>query len=156
MFYIGGPRGGPFDRHPNAWYGQALTKDYDLASGERPDGVYAGFRVVEHSSGWRSIRVPSLTLKCILKDLDRVDLIDLDIEGQELATLALAIEAVTAQVKRLHIGTHGKEIESGLRQLLAAHGWQCQFDYSLLSTSETPWGRIRFENGVQSWINPKL
>ena len=156
MFYIGGPRGGPFDRHPNSWYGQALTKDYDAASLNRPDGVYAGFKVIEHSSGWRSIRIPTLSLRCILKDVDRVDLIDLDIEGQELISLSHAIDDVDAKVKRLHIGTHSQEIEAGLRQLFAAHGWQCLADYSLNSTNQTPWGMIHFENGVQSWVNPKL
>jgi len=156
MFYIGGPRGGPFDRHPNSWYGQALTKDYDAAGLNRPDGVYAGFRVIEHSSGWRSIRIPTLSLRCILKDLDGVDLIDLDIEGQELISLSQAIEELDAKVKRLHIGTHSREIETGLRHLLPAHGWQCQADHSLHSSSQTPWGVIHFENGVQSWVNPRL
>jgi hypothetical protein len=59
-------------------------------------------------------------------------------------------------VKRLHIGTHSKEIEAGLRQLLSAHGWRCHADYPLSSTSETPWGPVSFENGVQSWVNPGL
>lgn len=156
MFYIRGPRGGLFDRHPSGWYGQALTKDYDIASLNRLDGVYAGYRVVEHTSGWRSIRIPTVTLRCILKDLDVVDLIDLDVEGQELISLSHAIEEVDAKVKRLHIGTHSKEIEAGLRELLSAHGWHCRADYSLNSTSDTPWGTIRFENGAQSWLNSAL
>lgn len=156
MFYIGGPRGGPFDRPPNAWYGQALTKNYDRAGMSRLDGIYAGFRVVEHHSGWRSIHVPSVTVQSLLNDLTRVDLIDLDVEGQELISLSQAIEEVDAKVKRLHIGTHSPEIESGLRQLLNAHGWECKADYSLLSTNQTPWGPIHFENGAQSWINPRL
>jgi FkbM family methyltransferase len=154
-FYIGGPRGGPFDLAPDAWYGQALTKDYDLAE-SRPDGKYCGFKVLLHKSGWRSIRIPGVSLKSILKKLDRVDLIDLDIEGQELASLTAVAAELDAKVKRLHIGTHAKEIEDGLRQLLPAHGWECRNDYSLFSTSETPWGTVRFENGVQTWVNPKL
>ena len=97
-----------------------------------------------------------MTLKRILKDFHRVDLIDLDIEGQELDVLTSVADALDAQVKRLHIGTHGKEIEAGLRQLLSGRGWQCLADYSLNSTSETQWGEIRFENGVQTWVNPKL
>jgi FkbM family methyltransferase len=154
-FYIGGPRGGPFDLPPNAWYGQALTKDYELAE-SRPDGKYRGFKVMLHKSGWRSIRIPGVSLKSILKKLDRVDLIDLDIEGQELASLTAVAAELDTKVKRLHIGTHGKEIEAGLRQLLLAHGWECRTDYSLFSTSETPWGTVNFENGVQTWVNPKL
>ena len=81
---------------------------------------------------------------------------DLDIEGQELASLTSVADELDAKVKRLHIGTHGHEIEAGLRQLLSAHGWQCLADYALFSTPETPWGPIYFGNGVQTWVNPKV
>ncbi|MBZ5609997.1 MAG: FkbM family methyltransferase [Acidobacteriia bacterium] len=156
LFYIGGPRGGPWDRSPDDWYGQSLAKDYDLSGESEPDGEYCGFPVRRHKSGWRSIRIPGVTLAGLLKDLNLVDLIDMDIEGQELPAVRSNIEELDAKVKRLHIGTHAKEIEDELRQLLSAHGWRCLRDYSLFSTSETPWGTIAFENGVQSWVNPRL
>ena len=155
-FYVGGPRGGPFDLPPSAWYGQFLTHNYDLVAKTTRDGEYAGFKAYLHKSGWRSIRVPSISLRTILKKLARVDLIDLDIEGQELVTLTAAIAGLDAKVKRLHIGTHSIEIEAGLRHLLSDHGWRCMADYPLLETSETPWGIISFDNGVQSWVNPRL
>jgi FkbM family methyltransferase len=154
-FCIGGPRGGPYDLAPNAWYGQFLTKGSEAFGECQPDGKYCGFKVMLHTSGWRSIRIPGVSLGTILKKLDRVDLIDMDIEGQELASLTSVAAELDAKVKRLHIGTHSKEIEAGLRQLLSAHGWQCHADYSLFSTSETPWGPVSFVNGVQTWVNPR-
>lgn len=154
-FYIGGPVGGPQDLAPDAWYGQCLSKDYEVAEA-KPAGKYNGFKVLRYKSGWRSIRIPGVSLGSILKKLDRVDLIDLDIEGEELPTLTSVAAELDAKVKRLHIGTHGKEIEAGLRELLSAHGWECRADYSLFSTCETPYGPIQFENGAQSWVNPKL
>jgi FkbM family methyltransferase len=156
LFYIGGPRGGVFDRQPNTWYGQFLVKPHDLNSESVADGEYSGFPVNRHQSGWRSIQVPGVTLSGILKDLERVDLIDMDIEGQELPAVQLNMEQLNAKVKRLHIGTHGKEIEDQLRELLSAQGWECQFEHTGCSTSDTPWGAISFENGVQSWVNPRL
>jgi FkbM family methyltransferase len=156
LFYIGGPRGGPFDRSLNNWYGQFLAKPHDVSGEYVEDGEYSGFKVNLHKSGWRSIRIPGVTLASILKDLERVDLIDMDIEGQELPAVRLNIEELNAKAKRLHIGTHGKEIEDELRQLLFSHGWKCQFDYTERSSSETPWGVISFENGAQSWVNPRL
>jgi hypothetical protein len=63
---------------------------------------------------------------------------------------------LNAKAKRLHIGTHGKEIEDQLRELLSAQGWDCKFQYPECSTSDTPWGAISFENGVQSWVNPRF
>jgi len=156
LFYIGGPIGSQFDCRRDAWYGHSLTKDYDVAGKSEPAGSYQGFQVLRHQSGWRSIRVPGVTLSGILKDLNRVDLVDMDIEGHELKVIASSIEELDAKVKRLHIGTHSKEIESGLRQLLAAHRWRCHADYTLFSASETPWGTIQFQNGVQSWVNPRF
>ena len=155
-FCIGGPRGGPYDRPPNAWYGQFVTKGNQAFGESRADGKYCGFKVLLHKSGWRSIRIPGVTLGSLLEKLRRVDLIDLDIEGQELASLNAVAAELDAKVKRLHIGTHSTEIEAGLRQLLSVHGWQCHVDYPLASTSETPWGPVVFENGVQSWVNPRL
>ena len=155
-FCIGGPRGGPYDVTPDVWYGQALAKDKEVASKSEDDGEYSGFQVTRHENGWRSIQVPTISLRGLLKDLERVDLIDIDIEGQELRAIRPAIEAVDAKVKRLHIGTHGREIEDELRRLLGAHGWRCLADYSIFSESDTPWGKIFFDNGVQSWLNPRL
>jgi FkbM family methyltransferase len=156
LFYIGAPKGGPWDRHPSDWYGQHLTKDYDVSGEYELDGQYSGYPVRLHKSGWRSINVPGINLASLLKDLKLVDLIDMDIEGQELPVIRSNIQELDAKVKRLHIGTHGKEIEDGLRQLLSSHGWRCLLDYTLFSKADTPWGTVDFENGLQSWVNPKL
>lgn len=151
-FCIGGPDG----RGPGEWYGQALAKGCDVFSQTEPDGEYHGFKVSRHKSGWRSIHVPAISLSGLLSGLDRVDLIDMDMEGAELLAVNSAIEELDAKVKRLHIGTHSKEIEAGLRQVLLAHGWCCHADYPLSSVNETQWGAIYFQNGVQSWVNPRL
>jgi hypothetical protein len=100
--------------------------------------------------------VPGVTLAGLLKGHDRVDLIDLDLEGQELPSIRSAIKKLNAKVKRLHIGTHGREIEAGIREVLSRNGWCPIADYPVFSTSETPWGPISFQDGVQSWVNPRL
>jgi FkbM family methyltransferase len=118
---------------PDEFYGQALTHDYDVVSQSVPDGSYKGYPVVRHESGWRSIRVPAVRLARLLQDQDLVDLIDMDIEGQELPVIRCTIADLNSKVKRLHVGTHSNEIESGLRQLLSAYGWSCHADYSVFS-----------------------
>jgi FkbM family methyltransferase len=155
LFYIGGPRGGPYDRNPNDWYGQFLTKDYDVSGEFEDGGEYCGFKVRRHKSEWRSISVPGVSLASLLRDVPTVDLIDMDIEGQELPSVRSNIDQLDQKVKRLHIGMHGKEIEDELRQLLTTRGWDCLAD-TVFSSSETPWGTLSFENGVQSWVNPRL
>jgi hypothetical protein len=92
----------------------------------------------------------------LLRPLECVDLIDLDVQGSELDVLSAAIDEVTWKVKRLYIGTHSREIEEGLRRLLAARGWVAEFDYPKASEADTEWGRNKFEDVVQSWCNPAL
>lgn len=129
---------------PDGWYGQSLSRNDDVVQEESAN------------NGVRSIHLPSVSLTGILQDLPLVDLIDFDVQGAEGRAIRSAIGALDARVKRLHVGTHSKEIENDLRELLSAHGWQCQADYSLGSTSETPWGAMQFQDGVQSWVNPGL
>jgi FkbM family methyltransferase len=151
-FYIGSESG---DVKPNGWFGQSLTKDYevDAAVDEEP---YCGFEVRLHKSGSKSISVPGVSLTNILADLREVDLVDFDIQGYEGTAIRSAIDPLNAKVKRLHIGTHAHEIEVGLRDLLTSHGWHCLAEYPLGATANTPWGVMTFQDGVQSWINPRL
>jgi hypothetical protein len=59
-------------------------------------------------------------------------------------------------VKRVHVGTHSREIEDGLRRLFRALGWQSLADYACLSSATTPFGMVSFRDGVQSWLNPRF
>jgi FkbM family methyltransferase len=155
-FNIAGPRGSEWDeRNPNGWYGQHMTATHDLAVAGEADGSYYGLPVLRHATGWRSIGVPGVSLSGLLRKLDMVDLIDMDIEGEELPIVTTNIKTLNRQVKRLHIGTHSKEIEAGLREVLGSNGWQCTADYSLFSKAQTPFGEISFENGAQTWVNPR-
>lgn len=101
-------------------------------------------------------RVPAISLNRILSQLDKVDLIDLDIQGEEYRVLSSAIEALNAKVKRIHIGTHGEDIERDLRELFRNHGWYKLNDCACQKSQMTEWGMVSFGDGVQTWINPRL
>lgn len=84
-----------------------------------------------------------------------------------LGSLQLVEAAVTADgnpvefavgnpAVRLHIGTYGPEVEAGLRAVLSEHGWRCLRDYSAFSLAATPWGEMQFQDGTQTWSNPRL
>jgi len=152
LFYVGledGKDGGPAE-----WYGQCVAKEHDrvVAGGSE----YLGLAVQQHRSGYKSIRVAAITLQEILRDLQQVDLMDLDIQGEELAVISSAIDEISRCVKRLHIETHGRGIDKGLRRLLPKSGWKCLAEYKCCSKQNTPWGRVNFTGGVQSWLNPRL
>jgi FkbM family methyltransferase len=152
LFYIESKAG---HDDPGQWYGQSLTKDYEVLEQIEAE-TYCGFTVRRHISGFKSISVPSVNLADLLKDVSKVDLIDIDIQGEEGSAIRSAVDLLTAKVKRMHIGTHSREIEIGLRELLSVHGWICQADYSGDATHETPFGAITFQDGAQSWLNPRL
>jgi hypothetical protein len=37
-----------------------------------------------------------------------------------------------------------------------SNGWRLLTDYPCNGASDTPYGRIAFGDGVQSWLNPRL
>lgn len=121
---------------PAAWYGQAIA-----------DGTWSPKQVQ---------RVPGVRLSDLVVRLSHVDLIHLDIQGAELSVIEEAVEVLDERTYRLHIGTHSAAMEDGIRELLVGHRWECLRDYPANATTETPWGLMSFQDGVQSWINPRL
>jgi len=100
--------------------------------------------------------VRAVSLNTLLCSLDNVDLIDLDVEGAEQRILEAAGTEINAKVKRIHIETHSHEVEAGLRSLFTELGWVNLRDYPCQSETETEWGRVAFQGGVQSWVNPRF
>lgn len=136
------------------WFGQAIVP-VDVMN--RPViGDYFGLPMYEDDHGWKLIVVPQIPLSTVLKSYDFIDLADLDIQGCEADAIAEAIEPLTEKVRRLHIGTHGHDIEARLRQILAGRGWVCLRDFPCHGVHDTPYGPVNFVDGVQSWINPAL
>ena len=147
LFLIGTPEGHTFQS--DRWYGQGIT-NWPMAA------LYAAFRILKPQNGRRAIKVPSVTLEELLNRFERVDLIDFDLQGQELKVIRSALNELDRKAVRLHIGTHSREIEEGLRAALGEHGWKCLADYPSQQVSETPYGPVQFQDGVQSWTNPRL
>jgi FkbM family methyltransferase len=141
------------------WYGQAIAPQ----PAWRPDWFprwirRLGAKFFNEGIVWgeRVKTIKAVSLNTLLRPLDQVDLIDLDVQGAELIVLKAAPEQLNRKVRRVHIGTHGPEIEQGLRTLFRDLGWKNLNDYPCNSESSTPWGTIKFQDGVQSWINPMI
>jgi hypothetical protein len=92
----------------------------------------------------------------VLDPLGVVDLVDADVQGAEAEIFEAAGDALDAKVRRVHIGTHGPELEERVRRFFTSRGWQCHFDFAGGGLRETPWGPVLFEDGAQSWLNPVL
>lgn len=123
---------------PTEWYGQAIVNE--------------AFKMARYPDA-HSIKMPAITLQEILGSLSRVDLIDMDVQGAEAEIIEAAIVSMTEKVRRVHIGTHGHDLEERIRTTFRQAGWRCCNDYPCLSKVETDYGEISFGDGVQTWIN---
>ena len=156
------PDGRPVKFHvgaPDTSYGQAIAHaDAPVAPpGFAPDtipgaGSAAGPGPAETGVVW----VDGVSLSAILERFPLVDLIDLDVQGAEFHVLQSAAEALVRKVRRVHVGTHGGAIERGLRKLFGVLGWICLNDFRCGATEATLYGDIKFGDGVQTWVNPRL
>jgi hypothetical protein len=59
------------------------------------------------------------------------------------------------RVRILHIGTHSRAVEARLRRTLDRLGWSNAFSFPCYSESQTPFGAVRFEDGVETWVHPQ-
>lgn len=106
--------------------------------------------------GYKTQLVESTTLEEIALPFERIDLVDMDLQQAERELVAKSMETLNAKVKRVHIGTHLPEIEDELRAAFEGAGWTKIWDFGCNRENETPFGRIRFVDGVQGWVNPRL
>lgn len=121
------------------WYGQAIVGGEAFKMARFPDA--------------RAVKMPAITLQEILFAVSHVDLIDMDVQGAEAEIVEAAIVPMTEKVRRVHIGTHGHDLEQRLRTTFSRAGWRCCNDYPCQSKVETDYGEISFGDGVQTWIN---
>ena len=124
------------------WRGQAILPSPDYGFGDWPGAWVA--------------TAPGISLRTVLDDVDLVDLVDMDVQGAEAAVVRGSQKTLTDKVKRVHIGTHNAAAEGELSELFSAMRWECRNRYRCHSTVMTQFGEISFQDGIQTWINPKL
>jgi FkbM family methyltransferase len=103
-----------------------------------------------------STEIDAISLPTLLLPLDFVDLIDIDVQGAELDIVAAAPEPLAQKVKRVHVETHNGELHSAMLKFFRGLGWKSHILYTGNTADKTPWGRIDFQGGTQSWLNPRL
>jgi FkbM family methyltransferase len=130
---------------PSIWYGQGIP-----SMKYRPQKKDLVMGKIKLS------RVRAVTLTSLLYGEGIVDLVDIDVQGVEQAVLRPAEDVLKTQVKRVHIGTHSREIEQGLRTFFARNGWKTTYDYPGGGVHQTEFGPVEFTDGVQGWKNPSL
>jgi FkbM family methyltransferase len=100
--------------------------------------------------------VSAVTLRDVLAPFDRVDLLEVDIQQAEVQVIAPCMDAVNRKVRRVHVGTHGRDVHDALRALFAAAGWEIVFDYDPDSRHMTERGPLTIGDGILTVRNPKV
>jgi len=109
-------------------------------------------RTVEHE------RVEAYPLADLLP-AGTVDLIHMDVQGQEVNVLTPAMGVLNKRVRNVFVGTHSRKIEGELIELFHRNGWQLvrerptRFTYSGAHEDIVAWTT---RDGGQYWHNPAI
>ncbi len=100
--------------------------------------------------------VSAVTLADILSPFDMLDYLESDIQQSEILVFPPFMDVVKRKVRRVHIGTHGKDVHSALLGLFQKEGWDIVFDFAPNSQFESPLGNFTTNDGVLTVRNPNL
>lgn len=100
--------------------------------------------------------VSAITLKDVLGPFDRVDYVECDIQQSEAIVFPPAMEDVTRKVRRVHMGTHGRDVHAEMQAMFEYWGWDIVFSYRPNDRFQTPWGEFTTNDGVLTALNPRL
>lgn len=100
--------------------------------------------------------VSTVTLDDILGPLERVDLLEADIQQSEIIVFPPFRELLKRKVSRIHLGTHGQEVHDALHKMFAEDGWEIVFSFGPDTLHRTEIGSFVTNDGVLTVHNPTL
>ena len=100
--------------------------------------------------------VSAITLQDILNPFDVVDYVESDIQQSEILIFPPYMSLLKRKVRRVHIGTHGRDVHNMLVELFNKDGWNILFNYAPNSTFTSPLGKFSTNDGVLTAVNPNL
>jgi FkbM family methyltransferase len=111
------------------WYGQAIARAEETATAGAPLTPGDG----------RSVQpVRAVSVRTVLRELEHVDLLDVDIQGAEADALEPAKDMLDERVKRAYVATHDRANDERLRALFTGLDWASVYDFPGGGESETP------------------
>jgi hypothetical protein len=100
--------------------------------------------------------VSAITLQELLSPFERVDYLESDIQQSEIEVFPPFIGLLRRKVRRILIGTHGKDVHQALHNLFADNGWRIQFSFEPNGRYDTALGSFETNDGVLTVVNPDL
>lgn len=99
--------------------------------------------------------LPMIALADLTAGHDRIDLLHIDIQGGETSFIAGCLPILAARVAYILVGTHARQIEGRIMEMLLAEGWRLEIERPAIFALEGGVPDIRVD-GVQGWRNPRL
>ena len=162
LFEVGHPEGfgsfvvSPFRyfTNPLRWVKRFLKRIYKQLKGQElvPTDYWTGSKGL----GIYTKKSKSISLISLLRDLEIVDYLHIDIFEQEVQVLKPAIKQLTEKVRVIHIETHTTKAEEELHKIFNSWGWKCVNSYPVGGIRKTEYGSFDFVDGVQTWKNSSL
>jgi len=148
------PDGSPVFMICNDDYGASVAKNADaMKAFELANSDVISARD-ERGQTFLVEKVPAIRLEELMTE--RIDFLDVDIQGAELDVILSCIDAMDAYVKMAHVGTHSVLVDARLSHLFHLHGWRPRRIFSCGTVNQTPYGAFQFIDGIQSWENPRF
>jgi FkbM family methyltransferase len=143
MFQVGNPTG---------TYGQSIVSEDQLGDPQ--------FREELQRSGIEPSVVQCVDLAEVLRGVDRVDYMHMDIQGAEADFLLAHPNLLDERVAMVNVGTHSAVIERKLRKHFSSRDWLPRYDIPMNESIVAVVGEqahaIQFGDGVMVWENPRL
>ncbi|WP_193727359.1 FkbM family methyltransferase [Paraburkholderia atlantica] len=102
--------------------------------------------------------VNAYTIDYVIRNLDTVDFMHIDIQGFEYKSIKASIEAIRKKVRFLLIATHSRKIEGNLFDLLYDRGWHVLYEKpcKFHTTNGGSLEAHTYVDGTQVWVNTDL
>lgn len=126
----------------SSWGGEPI---FDASDQQRSEAMTSG----------RFEEVPMVALAELIGDHARVDLLHVDIQGGEATLVGENLPLLKEKVAYMLIGTHSKQIEGRLYEMLLADGWQLEMERAAIFDIVEGQPHVRVD-GVQGWRNALL
>lgn len=132
----------PLQEHSGQSWG--LEPRFDVSDSESAELVRTG----------RYMLLQQHALQDLVRDIERVDFLHVDIQGGEATLIPAAIELLSSKVAYLFIGTHSREIEGKMYACMLRAGWVLEIERpAIMAPGPHPTIVV---DGVQAWRNPML
>jgi hypothetical protein len=98
----------------------------------------------------------AVTLKDILGPFEVVDYLEADIQQSEIIAFPPYMSLLKKKVRRIHIGTHGRDVHQSLHGLFAKDGWEIVFNYEPNAEHSSALGSFTTNDGILTVMNRAL